>query len=35
MSRMRAFRKFVKFYRSLGFSRYESMRRAWGMAKYA
>lgn len=35
MTRLRAFRKFVKLYRSLGFSRYEAMRRAWGMAKHA
>lgn len=35
MSRPRAFLKFVKFYRSLGFSRFQAMRRAWGMAKYA
>lgn len=35
MSRLRAFRKFIRFYRSLGFSRFQAMRRAWGMAKYA
>lgn len=35
MTRTRAFLKFIKFYRSLGFSRYESVRRAWGMARYA
>lgn len=35
MSRLRAFRKMYRVYRGLRFSRYESMRRAWGMAKYA
>lgn len=35
MTRARAFLKFIKFYRSLGFGRYESLRRAWGMARYA
>lgn len=35
MTRLRAFHKFIKFYRSLGLSRYESLRRAWGMSRYA
>lgn len=35
MIRLRTFRKFVKFYRSLGMTRYEAMRRAWGMSRYA
>lgn len=35
MTRLRTFRKFVKFYRSLGLSPYEAMRRAWGMSRYA
>lgn len=35
MTRARAFLKFVRFYRSLGFPRYEAVRRAWGMSRYA
>lgn len=35
MNRIRALHKFIKFYRSLGFSRCASLRRAWSMSRYA
>ncbi len=35
MTRLRSFLKFVRFYRSLGHGRVDSLRRAWGMARYA
>lgn len=35
MSRIRAFRKFIKFYRSRGYSRCQTLRMAWSMSRYA
>lgn len=35
MTRARSFLKFVRFYRSLNYSRRRSLRMAWGMSRYA
>lgn len=35
MTRARSFLKFVRFYRSLGHGRFDAMRRAWRVARYA
>lgn len=35
MTRIRSFMKFMKFYRSLNYSRRRSLRMAWGMARHA
>lgn len=35
MTRTRAFLKFIRFYRSLGYSPYQCLRMAWGMSRYA
>lgn len=35
MSRLSSFLKFMRFYRSLNYSRRRSVRLAWGMSRYA